>query len=194
MSGPSHTAFPLRPGQNPGLRRPGADRPGGSAAARAVRHNRGMPSRPRSAARSSRTARPAAVPPAPTRPSDAEPCPCGLGASYGDCCGALHAGRSAAPTAELLMRSRYAAFAVGDTEYLLRTWSRPTRPRELQLDPGISWTGLDIHGATGGTAFHTEGTVEFTARFTAGGRAGEQHENSRFVREDGAWVYVDEVR
>ncbi|WP_037914703.1 YchJ family protein [Actinacidiphila yeochonensis] len=92
------------------------------------------------------------------------------------------------------MRSRYAAFAVGDTEYLLRTWSRPTRPRELQLDPGISWTGLDIHGATGGTAFHTEGTVEFTARFTAGGRAGEQHENSRFVREDGAWVYVDEVR
>ncbi len=88
------------------------------------------------------------------------------------------------------MRSRYAAFAVGDAAYLLRTWASATRPAELELDRGVRWTGLDVLGSTGGSAFHTEGTVEFTAHYRAGGRPGEQHENSLFAREDGRWVYV----
>jgi SEC-C motif-containing protein len=88
------------------------------------------------------------------------------------------------------MRSRYAAFAVGDAAYLLRTWAAATRPSDLELDRGVRWTGLDVLGSTGGSAFHTEGTVEFTARYRVGGRSGEQHENSRFAREDGRWVYV----
>lgn len=119
------------------------------------------------------------------------PCPCGLGAPYAACCGPFLAGREAAPTAERLMRSRYTAFARGDAAYLLRTWAAATRPADLTLDPGIRWTGLTVLGATGGSAFHSEGTVEFTARYRAGGRAGEQHENSGFVREQGLWVYVD---
>ena len=91
------------------------------------------------------------------------------------------------------MRSRYAAFVVRDGGYLLRTWSAATRPREVRFDGDVEWTGLEIVGSTGGSAFHTEGTVEFRARFRQGGRPGEQHENSRFVREDGRWVYVGEV-
>jgi len=91
------------------------------------------------------------------------------------------------------MRSRYSAFVVQDAAYLLRSWSRSTRPAGLRFDPDIRWTGLEIHGSTGGSAFHTEGTVDFTARFTAGGRAGEQRENSSFAREDGLWVYVGEA-
>lgn len=118
-------------------------------------------------------------------------CPCGLGAPYADCCGAFHAGKEAAPTAERLMRSRYSAFAVGDGGYLLRTWHSSTRPADLELDGSIRWTGLDILAATGGTAFHSEGTVEFVAHYRIGGEAGEQRENSRFEREAGLWVYVD---
>jgi SEC-C motif-containing protein len=121
------------------------------------------------------------------------PCPCGLPAAYADCCGALHAGRAAAVTAEQLMRSRYSAFAVGDAGYLLRSWHSSARPRELAFDPQVRWTGLEIVGSTGGSAFHTEGTVEFRAHYRSGGEAGEQHENSRFVREGGAWVYVGEA-
>lgn len=120
-------------------------------------------------------------------------CPCGLPAGYQDCCGALHAGRAQAATAEQLMRSRYSAFAVGDTGYLLRSWHSSTRPGELALDPGLRWTGLDVLGGTGGSAFHTEGTVEFRAHYRAGRTTGEQHEDSRFVREDGRWVYVGEA-
>lgn len=89
------------------------------------------------------------------------------------------------------MRSRYAAFAVGDSAYLLRTWHSSTRPSELSLDTAIRWTGLDVLGTTGGSAFHTEGTVEFRARYVADGTPGDQYENSRFTREGGAWVYVD---
>jgi SEC-C motif-containing protein len=124
------------------------------------------------------------------------PCPCGLPAPYGECCGAFHTGRAAAPTAERLMRSRYSAFAAGDTGYLLRSWSARTRPTTLQLDPEVRWTRLDVLGSTGGTAFHTEGTVEFRAHYRlagGAGSAGEQHENSAFVREDVRWVYVGEA-
>ncbi|SHL40389.1 YchJ family protein [Actinacidiphila paucisporea] len=121
------------------------------------------------------------------------PCPCGLATAYADCCGALHAGRTAAATAEQLMRSRYSAFAVGDAGYLLRSWHSSTRPPELALDREVRWTGLEILGGTGGSAFHSEGTVEFRAHYRSGRAAGEQHEDSRFVREGGAWVYVGEA-
>ena len=58
-------------------------------------------------------------------------CPCGTGLPYDDCCGPLHAGSTAAATAEQLMRSRYSAFAVGDAAYLLATWHPSTRPAAL---------------------------------------------------------------
>jgi len=123
----------------------------------------------------------------------AELCPCGLDATYDDCCGRLHQGRASATTAEQLMRSRYSAFVVGDTSYLLRTWSAATRPSDLRLDDEIEWTGLEILGSTGGSAFHTEGTVEFRAGYLIDGRPGDQRENSFFTRENGAWVYVEPI-
>jgi SEC-C motif-containing protein len=114
-------------------------------------------------------------------------CPCGLPEAYEACCGRFHSGAAAAPTAEALMRSRYCAFVKEDATYLLRTWHPRTRPGRLELDPGMRWTGLEILGASGGSAFHTTGTVEFRASY----RGGALHERSRFERVDGAWVYVD---
>ncbi|MCX4740152.1 YchJ family protein [Streptomyces antibioticus] len=113
-------------------------------------------------------------------------CPCGLPRAYDDCCGRYHSG-AAAPTAEALMRSRYCAFVKGDVGYLVRTWHPRTRPEGLELDPGTRWTGLEVLAVDGGTAFHTNGTVEFRASY----RGGALHEVSRFERVDGAWVYVD---
>ncbi|WP_031108619.1 YchJ family protein [Streptomyces sp. NRRL S-146] len=114
-------------------------------------------------------------------------CPCGLPQAYEACCGRFHSGGAAAPTAEALMRSRYCAFVKGDVAYLLRTWHPRTRPGRLELDPGMRWTGLEVLGTSGGSAFHTTGTVEFRASY----RGGSLHELSRFERVDGAWVYVD---
>jgi SEC-C motif-containing protein len=133
------------------------------------------------------------------------PCPCRAREStptrYRDCCGRWHAGLQQgehAPTPEALMRSRYTAYALaqgrgvappGMLAYLLRTWHPSTAPGDLELGPLI-WTGLEILShETRGDA----GVVEFVAHHKVNGRAGKLHELSRFVREAGAWLYVDGV-
>ena len=120
-------------------------------------------------------------------------CPCGTGLPYAECCGRLHDGTAEAATAEQLMRSRYSAFAVGDPAYLLTSWHTATRPRTLDLDPDVRWTGLEILGTDGGRLLDVEGTVEFRAHHRAAGRGGAQHERSRFAREGGRWRYLDGV-
>jgi SEC-C motif-containing protein len=89
------------------------------------------------------------------------------------------------------MRSRYSAFTMLDEGYLLRTWHPSTRPASIPLDRDRRWLSLQIVGKTGGTVLVNKGTVEFRARWRARGTIGEQHENSRFVRESGTWFYVD---
>lgn len=106
---------------------------------------------------------------------------------YATCCAPILDG-GAAPSAERLMRSRYTAFAVGDTAHLVRSWHPRTRPDEVVADDGTEWTALEVVEARedGDAAI-----VEFRARYSYGGRAGELHERSRFVRRGGRWVYVD---
>lgn len=96
------------------------------------------------------------------------------------------------------MRSRYSAYALAQGRgiaprsvlpYLLKTWHPSTAPGDLELGP-LNWTGLDVlHQQASGDA----GVVEFVAYHKANGRAGKLHEISRFVREAGAWLYVDGV-
>jgi len=114
------------------------------------------------------------------------PCPCGLPASYDDCCGRLHRGEATAATAELLMRSRYSAFAVGDADYLHATWDPRTRLARVELDPHDRWSLLEVLGATGGGLFDSTGTVQFRAHHGSGVVA----EDSAFRREGGRWLYV----
>jgi SEC-C motif-containing protein len=136
----------------------------------------------------------ASTPPTPRVPRR---CPCGLGASYAECCRPLHRGRGSgrvtAPTAERLMRSRFSAFAVGDPAYLLTSWHPSTRPPALELDPGLTWRRLEILGTTAGGEDDDAGTVAFVAHFwdDTARRRGEQREDSTFVRQDGQWYYVD---
>ncbi|WP_344300299.1 YchJ family protein [Sinomonas flava] len=131
------------------------------------------------------------------RPGTPDPdlrCPCGSGDTYGACCGRFHSGLAqgvSAPTAEALMRSRYSAYALGDTTYLLATWHPSTRPATLELDTSTRWRRLDVVRTTAGGPFDTEGTVDFEARFVDEGGRGVLREHSRFVREEGRWYYVD---
>ncbi|QBJ94587.1 hypothetical protein ERC79_00335 [Rhodococcus sp. ABRD24] len=118
-------------------------------------------------------------------------CPCLSGEQYGQCCGRFHSGEAEAPTAEQLMRSRYAAFAVGDEAYLLRTWHPSTRPRRIDIDPEQAWRRLDILRTTAGGLLDQTGTVEFVAHYRHHGERGSLREHSRFVREHRQWFYVD---
>jgi SEC-C motif-containing protein len=125
------------------------------------------------------------------RPITAQLCPCGTGNSVADCCGKYLEGGASAPTAETLMRSRYTAFALMDTDYLKLTWHPDHRPATLDLDPHQRWTGLEILSTERGSLFDSDGTVEFRAHYSYGTQRGNLHERSRFARIDGRWLYVD---
>jgi SEC-C motif domain protein len=114
-------------------------------------------------------------------------CPCGLGLPYADCCAPAHDGTPPA-TAEALMRSRYSAFALNRTDYLLSSWHPDTRPPAIDPDPSTEWTGLTVLSASGGL-LDPEGEVEFVARYVTDNRRGRLHERSRFLRHAGAWTY-----
>jgi SEC-C motif-containing protein len=115
-------------------------------------------------------------------------CPCGLPATYDACCGRFSTG-AAAPTAELLMRSRYTAYVRGDEAHLLASWHPSTRPAVVELDPALSWTGLEVLAAAGGL-LDAVGSVSFRASHVRRGVPGVLKEHSRFARDRGRWAYV----
>src|SRR6478672_12867613 len=110
-------------------------------------------------------------------------CPCSSGLSYDECCGPIHRGEHAAPTAEQLMRSRFSAFALGDVPYLLASWHPSTRPSCLELDAELRWYRLDIEHMVDGGPLDREGLVAFTAHYRSPDGPGRQREVSAFRRE-----------
>jgi SEC-C motif-containing protein len=116
-------------------------------------------------------------------------CPCGSGDVYSDCCGRYHRGDEGSPTALVLMKSRFSAFAVGDADYLIDTWDPSTRPAGISLDSARRWTHLEIIVASAGGLFDRAGTIEFRAHYRDDGVRGSLHERSTFIRLDGRWLY-----
>lgn len=124
-----------------------------------------------------------------------QPCPCGRGAKYKRCCLPLHRGRPA-PDPESLMRSRFAAYAAGEVEYVLAT-THPVGPMG-RIDQGAweaevrdfcrrtDFVGLEIldAGESGDT-----GWVRFRAHLLQAGQDASFVEHSHFVRRDGRWFY-----
>lgn len=89
------------------------------------------------------------------------------------------------------MRSRYTAYTQLNEAYLLETWQSSTRPPAPLFDMVSTpkWIGLQVRAHRQLDATHAE--VEFIARYRVGGRAHRLHETSRFVLEEGRWLYVD---
>jgi len=129
-------------------------------------------------------------------------CPCSSdGRPLSDCCGHHILKGVPAPTAEALMRSRYAAFALGEAaptlredcvRYLVATHHPDHRSPDLAAElramvPATRWLGLEVTGVEedGDTA-----TVTFVARFEQGGVEGELRERSSFERTGGRWLYT----
>lgn len=119
-------------------------------------------------------------------------CHCQSTKPYSKCCEPYHLGE-AAPTAEALMRSRYSAYVLDKGNYLYKSWSQSTRPSKKSLKQGepMQWQSLEIIKTEAGTAFDTEGVVEFKASYLAGDKTETLHEVSRFIRENNRWVYLD---
>jgi len=119
------------------------------------------------------------------------PCPCSSGKPYQACCGPFIAGDAPAATAEELMRSRYTAYVLREVNYLLATWHPSTRPAAIDPETIPAWQGLRIVHTNAGGKGDLNGMVEFIATATDRGTTLRLHEASRFVREDGGWLYID---
>ncbi|MDO5652738.1 MAG: YchJ family metal-binding protein [Brachymonas sp.] len=132
-----------------------------------------------------------------TLPSDQDPCPCGRTMAgskgrarplvFGACCGPLLKGEHTATDAEALMRSRYTAYVTGNTAYLRESWHPETCPQELVPDASLQWLGLKVlwHKPVA----DDQAEVAFVARYRQQGRVARLEEQSRFVREQGRWLY-----
>jgi len=90
------------------------------------------------------------------------------------------------------MRSRYTAYVLGRQDYLLKTWHPTTRPEKDALGgTSLHWIGLRIMRADKSGRQDTSGIVEFIASYVHESGGNSLHEQSRFVHEDGHWLYVD---
>lgn len=122
-----------------------------------------------------------------------ESCPCGSNIRYTQCCLPYHQGAAIPPSAEVLMRSRYTAYVLMNAAYLKATWHPDTLPSQFHWDDQAhaQWLGLEIKRHANSDEHHA--IVEFVARYKINGRAHRLHEVSRFVWEQGRWLYLDGV-
>ena len=128
-----------------------------------------------------------------------EPCICTSGKLFAKCCEPFLDGKSKPKTVKQLVRSRYAAYALGEArhrEYLVNTWHPSTAQKIRMADliaEGHQWKNLEILDSSQKGDL---GRVEFKAIFSVdGGPDQVHHEISAFHRLKGAWLYLDgEVR
>lgn len=121
-------------------------------------------------------------------------CFCGSDSSYENCCEPFHNGLQFTPTAEILMRSRYSAYVLQNADYLLSTWYKSTRPKQLDFSQdAVTWQKLEILHTKKGGAKDDKGRVEFNAFYVQEGETRLMHEISRFKKFGGKWFYVDGI-
>jgi SEC-C motif-containing protein len=123
-------------------------------------------------------------------------CPCGSKKSLGDCCLPYVEGKSPAPTAEALMRSRYTAHVLLAIDYLWNTWSPEERIRSSKADiaawaSSCEWLGLQILETKAGGVKDDQGLVSFIALFRQNGELHQHHEVSVFKKTLQGWLYVN---
>lgn len=122
-------------------------------------------------------------------------CPCHSGRRYKRCCLPLHQG-APAPDPTSLMRSRYAAYAIGLVDYVVAT----TDPRGPQWGADIERWRLEIASFGSRTEFRglqvlahkvdgDHGAVHFQAELHVGERDASFAEESLFTRDSGRWLY-----
>jgi len=128
-------------------------------------------------------------------PRREQPCPCGTGKTFAECCDPILTQKRPAETAEQLMRSRFTAHVAHDWAHLHRTHLPTSRePYVAGEEPqATDWTRLVIHAHEPGPRPDLA-YVDFTAYFREGEKEQALLEKAEFQRVDGAWLYTRAVR
>lgn len=126
-------------------------------------------------------------------------CPCQSGNTYENCCQPYHAGETIPQTAELLMRSRYCAYAQGKLDYLIQTTHRENRQYRKNVKAwreeirkfcmATKFLGLKIIEAPP-SEDGQNAIVVFEAELSqSGSKQWTMHEKSYFVKLGQRWLY-----
>jgi SEC-C motif-containing protein len=123
-----------------------------------------------------------------------DPCHCGSGRTFVDCCKPVIDRERSAATAEELMRSRYSAFVVGDVDWIMDSHHPDTvgeidRDEVAEWSRSADWAGLTIRETEAGGPDDAEGMVDFRARYKVQGRMVDHVERAHFERADGEWRF-----
>ena len=120
-----------------------------------------------------------------------QPCPCGSQSKYKKCCAMFHKG-ALAKDALTLMKSRYTAYALGKSDYIIKT-THPDNPDYAQ-DTDKWKESIDLFSKT--TEFldlkildYKEGEDEAYVTFNAKLSSGDLLEESRFLKVGNTWFY-----
>lgn len=125
-------------------------------------------------------------------------CPCGSLIKYKKCCKPFHEDIKTPINALELMKSRYCAYAIEKSEYIILTTQQNNR--DFNTDTKV-WNN-DILDFSRNTKFEkleilefidgqTESFVTFKANITQNKQDVSFIEKSRFVKENGKWQYID---
>ncbi|MDC7219295.1 MAG: YchJ family protein [Spirochaetales bacterium] len=123
-------------------------------------------------------------------------CPCTSGKPFDLCCGPILEGKTAAPTAEALMRARYSAYATGNIDFIMDSnepESRENLSREAieEWSKASEWQGLEIIKTQKGQEGDSKGLVEFKAHYSQNRARYTHHELASFEKIDGKWMFFD---
>lgn len=123
-------------------------------------------------------------------------CPCHSEKKYSECCEPYHKGEALPAQVELLMRSRYSAYALDLADYIIAT-THPNSP--LYEQNRARWI-QSIHEFSTSTTFQdliiestTENTVTFHAILNTHGKDTSFREKSLFEKLNGRWLYLKPI-
>lgn len=123
-------------------------------------------------------------------------CHCDSVLEYENCCMKYHKLELTPLTAVALMRSRYAAYVLGELDYLYGTTHPQAREDTLKRAyqstfDSVQWIDLKVIEVFQGGKNDMIGKVEFEATYVRGSQRSIHHEKSRFKRHQGHWHYLD---
>jgi len=124
-------------------------------------------------------------------------CPCGTGNLYIECCKPFHEGR-ACSSAEQVMRSRYSAYVLQLSDYIITTTHRKNDSYDtdfsrweksiLSFCSNATFEKLEVLQNSGGEKM---AWVTFTAHIHIDNKNATFTERSRFEKVNDRWLYLE---
>jgi SEC-C motif domain protein len=117
-------------------------------------------------------------------------CHCGNQIPFDQCCQPFIEEKSLPETAEQLLRSRYSAYVIKNSDYVAKTDVQPNLKSIEDWMRASQFTELRVGEIRGGGKDDSQGTIVFEADYTANEHKHLHRETSQFEKRDGRWMFL----